>query len=113
MEDKGKRTLSLVFEAGIMGKRRAISKSNMRNSMATKKNRNENGRRAELIGSNPHSYGDAFSNSRERFGKKCPTIRRRRERKMAREKKIKSFICLKFCYLYKERRSGRMLLRLT
>lgn len=31
--------------------------------MATRKNRMENGRRAEPSGSNPHSYGDSFSES--------------------------------------------------
>lgn len=34
---------------------RAISKSNIRNKIATKKNRKEKGRRGELIGSKPHS----------------------------------------------------------
>lgn len=29
--------------------------------IATRKNFIENGRRAELVGSNPHSYGFAFS----------------------------------------------------
>jgi len=33
----------------------AISKSNMRNRIATMKKRKENGRREEVIGSNPHS----------------------------------------------------------
>jgi len=36
-------------------KSRAISKSNIRNKMATRKNRKEKGRREDLIGSNPHS----------------------------------------------------------
>lgn len=45
------------------GSRRAISRSNRRNRMATRKNRMENGRRAEPRGSNPHSYGDSFSES--------------------------------------------------
>lgn len=35
----------------------AISRSNMRNRIATRKNRNENGRRGDFIGSKPHSYG--------------------------------------------------------
>lgn len=43
------------------GRRRAISRSNSRKVMATKKNFIEKGSRAELIGSNPHSYGLAFS----------------------------------------------------
>jgi len=34
---------------------RAISKSNIRNRIAIRKNRNEKGRRGDFIGSNPHS----------------------------------------------------------
>lgn len=34
---------------------KAISKSKMRNKIATKKNRKEKGSRGELMGSNPHS----------------------------------------------------------
>lgn len=45
------------------GSRRAISRSNSRNRMATRKNRIEKGSRAEPSGSNPHSYGDSFSES--------------------------------------------------
>lgn len=37
------------------GSSRAISRSNKRNRMATRKNRKENGSRAEPRGSNPHS----------------------------------------------------------
>jgi len=37
------------------GRRSAISRSNSRNRMATRKNRSENGRRADPRGSNPHS----------------------------------------------------------
>lgn len=44
-----------------IGSRSAISRSNSRKVIATRKNFIENGRRAELIGSNPHSYGFAFS----------------------------------------------------
>lgn len=43
------------------GRSNAISRSNSRKVIATKKNFIENGSRAELIGSNPHSYGLAFS----------------------------------------------------
>lgn len=43
------------------GRSRAISRSNSRKRMATRKNRMENGRRADPRGSNPHSYGDSFS----------------------------------------------------
>ena len=45
------------------GSRRAISKSNKRNIIATRKNRIENGSRADPRGSKPHSYGDSFSGS--------------------------------------------------
>lgn len=37
------------------GNNSAISRSNSRNSIATRKNRKENGRRADFSGSNPHS----------------------------------------------------------
>lgn len=40
------------------GRIRAISTSNTRNKIVTMKNRNENGARAFLQGSNPHSKGD-------------------------------------------------------
>ena len=43
------------FVEGMVGNRRAISKSKIRNNMAMRKNRKENGSRAEFIGSNPHS----------------------------------------------------------
>ena len=45
------------------GSRRAISRSNSRKRMATRKNRIEKGNRADPRGSNPHSYGDSFSGS--------------------------------------------------
>lgn len=45
------------------GRRSAISRSNNKNRMATKKNRIEKGSRAEPIGSKPHSYGESFSGS--------------------------------------------------
>lgn len=51
----------VVCTAHGRGSRRAISRSNRRNVIATKKNFIEKGRRAELVGSNPHSYGFAFS----------------------------------------------------
>lgn len=37
------------------GNNKAISKSNRRNKIATRKNRKEKGIRADLRGSNPHS----------------------------------------------------------
>lgn len=51
----------VVWIAQGRGSRRAISRSNSRNVMATRKNFIEKGSRAELVGSNPHSYGFAFS----------------------------------------------------
>lgn len=45
----------VVWDAHGRGRRRAISKSKSKNVMATKKNFMEKGRRADPIGSNPHS----------------------------------------------------------
>jgi len=45
----------LVCNAQGSGRSRAISKSNKRNVIATRKNFIEKGRRADPIGSNPHS----------------------------------------------------------
>ena len=42
---------------------RAISTSKIKKIIAIKKNRIEKGRRADLLGSNPHSKGDLFSRS--------------------------------------------------
>lgn len=44
-----------AWDAHGRGKRRAISRSNSRNVMATRKNFMEKGRRADPMGSNPHS----------------------------------------------------------
>ena len=52
------------------GNSKAISRSNKRNNMATRKNRKEKGIRAEFRGSKPHSYGEAFSESVFRWGRK-------------------------------------------
>jgi hypothetical protein len=46
-----------------MGSRRAISTSKIMKMTAIRKNRDENGSRAEFFGSNPHSNGDLFSRS--------------------------------------------------
>lgn len=54
-EDRGRSTDMFLLEAGIIGNSSAISKSNIKNSMATRKNRKEKGRRADFIGSKPHS----------------------------------------------------------
>lgn len=45
----------LACDAHGRGRSRAISRSNSRNVMATRKNFMENGRRADPMGSNPHS----------------------------------------------------------
>lgn len=46
---------AVISLAAGKGKSSAISRSNSRNKMATRKNRNENGNRADFSGSNPHS----------------------------------------------------------
>lgn len=51
----------VVWIAHGRGRSSAISRSNRRNVIATRKNFIEKGRRAELVGSKPHSYGFAFS----------------------------------------------------
>lgn len=45
----------VVWIAQGTGSNRAISKSKSKNVIATRKNFIENGRRAELVGSKPHS----------------------------------------------------------
>jgi len=49
------------------GKIKVNSTSKIRKITAIKKNWIENGRRAELIGSNPHSNGEGFSRSINSF----------------------------------------------
>lgn len=56
--------LKVSIERG-MGIRRTISMSNTKKITARRKNRRENGRRAEFLGSKPHSNGDDFSRSEE------------------------------------------------
>lgn len=46
-----------------MGINSVISISKIRNTTAIRKKRRENGRRADLFGSNPHSKADGFSRS--------------------------------------------------
>ena len=50
-----------VCDAQRSGRRSAISRSKRGNVMATRKNFMEKGRWADPMGSNPHSYGLAFS----------------------------------------------------
>jgi hypothetical protein len=54
------------FDVGriiIMGNKRAISTSKIKKITAIKKKRKENGKREDLLGSNPHSNGELFSRS--------------------------------------------------
>jgi len=55
-----------MFDVNIVigiGRSRAISTSKIMKITAIRKNRDENGSRAEFLGSNPHSKGDLFSRS--------------------------------------------------
>lgn len=47
----------------IIGKIRTISISKIKKRIVKRKNRSENGMRADFLGSNPHSKGDDFSRS--------------------------------------------------
>jgi hypothetical protein len=50
-------------EISGIGRMRVISTSKIRKITAIRKNRKENGIRADLFGSNPHSKADGFSRS--------------------------------------------------
>lgn len=56
-----------IFIIKIKGINRVISTSKIKKITAIKKNCNENGIRAEDLGSNPHSNGDLFSRSENVF----------------------------------------------
>lgn len=60
-----KENLNLVANATRTGNKRTISTSKIRKIIAKRKNRRENGSRADFIGSNPHSNGEFFSRSPE------------------------------------------------
>jgi hypothetical protein len=45
----------------VIGSNRAISTSKIKKITAIRKNRRQNGSRADLFGSNPHSNGDFFA----------------------------------------------------
>jgi len=67
------------------GRSSVISTSKIKKMTATKKNRREKGRRADLLGSKPHSKGEIFSRSREVFFEiSCATVIKMR----AREKEV-------------------------
>jgi len=55
--------LFVIFIMMGMGISSTISMSNTMKMIANRKNRVENGIRAEFIGSNPHSNGEIFSRS--------------------------------------------------
>lgn len=74
------------------GSRSAISRSNKRKRMATRKNRRENGRRADPRGSNPHSYGESFSWSGVIKGSQNETMARMEDRAMA----MRAIVVIKF-----------------
>lgn len=74
------------------GNNRAISKSNSRNRMATRKNRSENGSRADPSGSKPHSYGESFSAS----GFICGSQKETRARISDKAVEINMVIMIKF-----------------
>lgn len=56
------------------GRRSAISRSNNKNRIATRKNREEKGSRAVPWGSNPHSYGESFSAFEYGIGNQKATV---------------------------------------
>lgn len=60
---------------GIVGRIRVISTSKIRKTTAIRKNWVENGSRAELIGSKPHSNGEGFSRSGDSFFARRKLIR--------------------------------------
>lgn len=57
--------VKVLIRQGVsgVGRRSTISMSNTRKIRASRKNRSENGVRAKLLGSNPHSKGEIFSRS--------------------------------------------------
>lgn len=57
----------VIFITKMIGINNAISTSKIKKITAIKKNWIENGIRAELLGSNPHSNGEAFSRSMNLF----------------------------------------------
>jgi hypothetical protein len=77
--------------AGRAGKRRMSSTSNTKKIIATKKNRMENGKRAECLGLNPHSKGLDFSRSERALNPKLmPSITKIMARVKTAAKLIKS-----------------------
>ena len=60
MKDNGDKVINWMRGSGIT---KTISISKIIKIIPSRKNRSENGRRAELLGSKPHSKGDVFSRS--------------------------------------------------
>ena len=79
--------LNLLDRIMGMGSKRAISISKTRKITAKRKNRSENGTRADLLGSKPHSNGLDFSRSLDvRAARNFDKIRRRPPNKTLRPK---------------------------
>lgn len=60
--NRGNIMVGREMSSGV-GKRSTISMSKTRKITAKRKKRRENGRRAEAVGSKPHSNGEDFSRS--------------------------------------------------
>ena len=93
--------LKLVNRAAKTGNSKTISTSKIKKIIANRKNRRENGNRADFIGSNPHSNGEFFSRSPVvRFAIIQPRSITTLERKTARTLlKITADISVKECNL--------------
>ena len=61
------RNILEIFKEIISGRIKVSSTSKIKKIIATKKKWRENGRRAEVLGSNPHSKGLLFSRSEKLF----------------------------------------------
>lgn len=55
--------IGLESMIGASGSKRVISTSKIKKIIAIRKNRKEKGKRADPLGSNPHSKGEFFSRS--------------------------------------------------
>lgn len=81
-----------IWIAHGSGSRSAISRSNSKKVIATRKNFIENGRRAEPMGSNPHSYGFAFSVYKLSWGSQKAMVIRRIDRVIFTSRAVSIFI---------------------
>nr|AGJ50261.1 NADH dehydrogenase subunit 3 [Pontoscolex corethrurus]AGJ50262.1 NADH dehydrogenase subunit 3 [Pontoscolex corethrurus]AGJ50263.1 NADH dehydrogenase subunit 3 [Pontoscolex corethrurus]AGJ50264.1 NADH dehydrogenase subunit 3 [Pontoscolex corethrurus]AGJ50265.1 NADH dehydrogenase subunit 3 [Pontoscolex corethrurus] len=91
--------LHKVIEMGI-GINSTISMSNTMKMIASSKNRMENGIRAMLLGSNPHSNGEDFSRSWvDRFRSNSEVMSSTLGMMMdSEDANSSSFTCWKYCY---------------